>query len=209
MTAGKEAMSKSSPIDSPQAGHEDVIADTPSSVGHVRNGMTRSSNLDDPNRTLTPDAMRARNLTSSIISSSPAAGRISGIGSGATPHRLSSRLAMPAPTSPSPAPKTKGACMDHIKRLHGRRMSITSYPPGEPAGGATPGPFRNASFEDDAASREDAQTVGIDDSQNTEGTEDTSTRQLRSRSVASSTSSGHKRGASELDEAVPPKKQRR
>lgn len=221
MTAGKEVFSKSSPVDSPQAKPGNAVADTPSSVAHFHSGMTPSSNLDDRDRTLTPDATRQQQLVSSLTSSSPAVGRISGVGSGFTSHRLPSRLAMPAPTSPSPAPRFKGPCVDHIQRLHGRRLSITSFP-GNDVGGVASSHSRSTSFDGNAGSKEGIQegipqaaqenlqaVNNTDDSQNTEGTKDTSTRQLRSSSVTSYTSSGHKRGASELDEETTSKKQRR
>lgn len=109
--------------------------------------------------------------------------------------------------------------MDHIQRLHGRRLSITSFP-GDDIGRVTSSHSRSTSFDANAGSKESIQNgipqavqgnlqavKNTDDSQNTEGTKDTSTRQLRSSSVTSYTSSGHKRGASELDEETTSKKQ--
>ena len=134
MNAGKKIFSKSSPASSPQTKLEDsFVSETPSSVGPIH-GLTSSSNLGDPDRTITPDGsgsfmenLGARNLGSSTTSS-PSARRVSvnmGV-TGATPYHMPHHFSQPMSShnsSPSPVPKSGGSFVHHLQRFHNRRIS--------------------------------------------------------------------------------------
>lgn len=125
MNAGKRMMSKSSIAGSPQSKIDDSFAsETPSSFGPSHD-MTPASNLDlnDPDRTITPDAtfnenMMARNYSSSA--SSPAARRASlnmGRSNLATPYHVPRNTTQ----QPSPSPAPKSAAAAQICKFHDRR----------------------------------------------------------------------------------------
>ena len=216
MNAGKKIFGKSSPASSPQTKLEDsFVSETPSSIGPIH-VMTSSSNLGDPDRTITPDGsfretMGARNPVSSSTSS-PSARRVSlntGV-AGATPYHMPPNFPQHMSShnsSPSPAPKSGSTFVDHLRRFHTRRISGT-LPYLRTEGPYTPSHSRNVSADSSVA----ANSFVFD------GIEHhpmipagTPTERPRSDS-ASTSSSGRKRSFSEVDEAEqsssPEKKQR-
>ena len=216
MNAGKKIFGKSSPASSPQTKLEDsFVSETPSSIGPIH-AMTSSSNLGDPDRTITPDGsfretMGARNPVSSSTSS-PSARRVSlntGV-AGATPYHMPPNFPQHMSShnsSPSPAPKSGSTFVDHLRRFHTRRISGT-LPYLRTEDPYTPSHSRNVSVDSSVA----ANSFVFD------GIEHhpmipagTPTERPRSDS-ASTSSSGRKRSFSEVDEAEqsssPEKKQR-
>lgn len=206
MVLGKKAAEdEESAKNSPMPKSEKVI--TPPTVERLQNGKASSSN---PERTMTPqEAIEAQNKDTA--NSSVTAGHSAHVGSGT--NRKPSGLSQAETVSPSPAPKTHGACLDHAQKLIG---SGPSCPQDKPFGNGTPGHPRNSSFEFGVTpSSEDGQTVVFngnnndDDGNNNKNKTKSNNHGSIGNSPPSSTASpiiGRKRGAPELDEAAVPKK---
>lgn len=169
MNAGKKVMGKSSSAASPPNPtkttttfstnpDESFASESPSDTGAAHDAPTTSSNLGDPDRTLTPDASFDTRFLSSATSS-PIVGRVSrNMGQpGSTPYP---GLMMPAYSQHSPPSIGSGASATHLRRLHNRRVSgsVTSHPHPHPRGdsldngSATPLHSRHASFDSNALS---------------------------------------------------------
>lgn len=216
MVLGKKAAeNEESAKNSPLPKSEKVI--TPPTVERLQNGKASSSN---PERTMTPqEAIEAQNKDTA--NSSVTAGHSAHVGSGT--NRKPSGLSQAETVSPSPAPKTHGACLDHAQKLIGSGPSCPQDKPADngtpqdkPFGNGTPGHPRNSSFEFGVTpSSEDGQTVVFngnnndDDGNNNKNKTKSNNHGSIGNSPPSSTASpiiGRKRGAPELDEAAVPKK---
>lgn len=179
-------------------------------------GMTSSSNLGDPDRTITPDGsfretMGARNPVSSTTSSLSARRVSLNMGvAGATPYHMPHNFLQHVyshNSSPSPAPKSGSTFLDHLRRFHTRRIS-SSLPHLRAEGPHTPSQSRNVSADSSVA----ANSFAFDGIEHCPMIPAGTPMERPRSGSASTSSSGRKCTFSEVDEAEqsssPEKKQR-